>query len=234
MCGRAGAFFVRLLFLIFGLSIRMLLGKRREGAGRGCNTLYLPKGNDKRLPKQKKQTEAEPIDSTVATRESDDEEALRKPGRERSNPRYKAKTNVCWRSKPVSVQWTDYSKCCSQESRHEQPQHQMCARITGSTSLSIRDKVQQIGGNHLSAVNSQIHIVSSDPNVSPTHVRFIQPASRPDSRPGVPSVAVAIADTGQSMCSFKFSNTAEPNQIFKKMTACQRIQCRRERNTSSE
>jgi hypothetical protein len=91
MCGRVGSFFVRLLLLIFGLSIRMLLGKRREGAGRGCNTLYLPKGNDKRLPKQKKQTEAEPIDSTVATRESDDEEALRKPGRERSNPRSRRK-----------------------------------------------------------------------------------------------------------------------------------------------
>jgi hypothetical protein len=97
------------------------------------------KGNDKPLPKQKKQWSGEPLPRMTVRRWT--------------APRNQETTSLLIqdiKAKPTFVgkqisQWTRHSKGCSQESKHRQPQHQMCVplgcwmQITGSTSLSIRD-----------------------------------------------------------------------------------------------
>lgn len=133
-------------------------------------------------------------------------------------------------SRSISV--ADYSRGCSQDTKHEQAQHpDVCAPGWSQCRSQVAHPFPSATTGRspgpaawrqplVKFSCSQIHIVSSeDPNVPPTHVRFIQL-----SLPGVPSATVAIADSRQSMFIQSSSNTTELNRVCKKRTA---IRCAR-------
>lgn len=120
-------------------------------------------------------------------------------------PNPKSKRNQCWQANQSVGR---YSRCCSQETKQEQPQHpDVCPRlvsmqITGSTSLSIRDTVwasrKEPRPSSLAATVCQIQLLT-DPISYHQIPTCHQPTFGSSSYPGVPSVTVAIADRRQSM-----------------------------------
>lgn len=107
----------------------------------------------------------------------------------------------------------------------------MCPRlvstqITGSTSLSIRDNGQQAGRpSSLAETACQIQLLTDPYRIIRKTPACHQPTFGPSSYPGVPSAAVAIADSRQSMFIHSVQqHNGTQNRIREKRTA---IRCAR-------